>query len=134
MNNKSTIDLIQDCITWLDDHNKSTDLVRISQTIDRLAVLTVSLGHEVSSAYGLMNDLEDTYDIKFAEEFVEAVKDMSAAAAKPYVEAKLGEDRRNFTKAKNGYKRLSVFLERVDKTIESYRQFISVSKLDLKNN
>jgi hypothetical protein len=41
--------------------------------------------------------------------------------------------RKSYTTAKNGYKRLSVYLDRLDRVIESYRQLISVSKLDLKN-
>jgi len=132
--NKDTIDLIQDCINWLDQHNKSTALVPITQTIDRLAVLSVSLGHEVSEAYALMNTLEDSYDISFAEKFSKLTKEgTSAAAAKPMVEAELAHMKRDWTTAKNGYKRLSLFIDRIDRVIESYRQYISVSKLDLKN-
>lgn len=135
MSNKSTIDLIQVCITWLDQNSKSNNLTQISQTIGRLSILSVTLGHEVSNAYALASEMEDNYDIKFAEKFSKLTKEgTSAAAAKPIVEADLAQEKRDWTSAKNGYKKLSTFLERVDRVIEAYRQLISVSKLDLKNN
>lgn|SRR5690606_911583 len=128
------IEQIDACIKWLDNNKRSTNIVEISQTIDRLAVLSVTLGTMVSDAYALMNKLEDDYDIAFASKFTELTKSgISAAAAKPQVEAELAEPKRDWTSAKNGYKKLSVYLDRIDKVIESYRQYISVTKLDLKN-
>jgi Mn-dependent DtxR family transcriptional regulator len=135
MNNKSTIDMIQECITWLDQNSKSNNLVKISQTIGRLSILSVSLGHDVSNAYTLASEFEDNYDIAFAERFSKLTKEgTSAAAAKPIVEAELHKEKRDWTSARNGYKRLSTFMDRVDRVQEAYRQLISVSKLDLKHN
>jgi hypothetical protein len=131
----NTYDQIAKCIKWLDEHKDSTSYIPICQTIDRLAVLSVTVGQEVSESYALQNNLEDDYDIAFAERFSTITKEgTSAAAARYVVEAELGEKKRLYTQAKNGYKKLSVYLERLDRVIESYRQLVSVGKMDLKLN
>lgn len=127
----TTIEQIDACIKWLDKNNKSNNLVEIAQVIDRLAVLSVSLGHDVSGAYALMNDLEDTYKTEYAKAVSES--DQSVAKAEKLAEVSTRNAKKDWTDAKNGYKRLSVYIDRIDKVIESYRQYISVSKLDLKN-
>jgi hypothetical protein len=130
--NKSTIELIQDCIQWLDENKKSTNMVQICQTIDRLAVLTVTVGHDVASAYEVMNTLEDDFKIAYAQ----AVSESNKSVAKAEVEADVStaDLRKNYTQAKNSYKRLQIWLDRIDKVIESYRQLVSVAKMELKNN
>jgi hypothetical protein len=131
MKDKSTIDQIQDCITWLDENKKSNNMIHICQTIDRLAVLTITIGHDVSNAYELMNNLEDEWKIAYAKAISESSE--SVAKAERAADVSTADLRKSYTTAKNGYKRLSVYLDRLDRVIESYRQLISVSKLDLKN-
>lgn len=127
----NTIEQIDKCIKWLNDNDKSNNLVEICKTIDKLSVLSVSVGHEVSEAYALMNELEDIYKLRYAS----AISQSSATSvAKAEFEADelTSEHKSNYTKAKNGYKKLSVYLERIDRVIESYRQLVSVAKMDLK--
>jgi PHD/YefM family antitoxin component YafN of YafNO toxin-antitoxin module len=132
MKNKTTIELIQDCVEWLDENKKATNMVQICQTIDRLAVLTVTVGHDVATAYEAMNTMEDDYKIAFAKAVSESSE--SVAKAERSAEVATADLRRNYTQAKNAYKRLQIWLDRIDRVIESYRQLISVSKLDLKHN
>lgn len=129
------IEDIQKDIHWLGENAKSGNIVAISQVLNHLSVLTVTLGHEVSDAYKLQQELEDDYDIAFAQKFSELTKTgTSAAAAKPVVESELTEAKRNWTQARAGYKRLSTFLDRCDKVLEAFRQSVSVEKMsNLKN-
>jgi hypothetical protein len=112
------------CIKWLDANNKANNLLDIAKTIDRIAVLSVNVGHMVSEAFALQNDLEDEYKGAFAKFIAESTESVAKAEVK--AEAAL--------LPKNGYKKLSVYLDRLDKVIESYRQFVSVSKMDMKNS
>jgi len=127
-----TIEEVDICIKWLGDNVKSQDLVGICRCIDKLSILTVSIGHDVTTAYGLMNDLEDEYKFSFASYVSQS--SLSVAKAELEAEAKFREKRTSYTQAKNGYKKLSTYLDRIDRVIESYRQLVSVSKLDLKHN
>jgi len=129
------IEDIQRDINWLGENAKSGNIGAISQVLNHLAVLTVTLGNEVSDAYKLQQELEDQYDIAFATKFTELTKGgISAAAAKPQVEAELAQERKDWTQAKAGYKRLSTFLDRCDRVLEAFRQSVSVEKMsNLKN-
>lgn len=129
------IDQITKDIEWLGKNAKSSNIGEISQVLNHLAVLTVTLGNQVSDAYALQQELEDEYDIAFATKFTELTKSgISAASAKPQVEAELGERKRDWSQAKAGYKRLSTFLDRCDKVLEAFRQSVSVEKMsNLKN-
>ena len=125
------IEQLDKCIRWLDENNKANNLLEISTVIDRIAVLSVNVGHLVSDAYALMNEFEDTFKVAYAKSVSES--DASVAKAEKAAEVATAEAKRDWTAAKNAYKRLSVYLDRIDRVIESYRQFISVSKLDMKN-
>jgi hypothetical protein len=128
----STIEEVDACIKWLGDNVKSNNLVEICKCIDKLSILTVSVGHDVSTAYGLMNDLEDEYKFSFASHVSQS--SLSVAKSELEAESKFREKKTFYTQAKNGYKKLSTYLDRIDRVIESYRQLVSVSKLDLKHN
>ena len=122
-------------LKWLEERNDSTDIVGLSQGLNRLAILTVRLGEEVTDAYALQSDLEDQYDTKFAKRFSElTATGTSAAAAKVMVEAELALDKGAWTQSKILYKRLNSFLERTDRVLDTFRQYISCQKqADMKN-
>jgi hypothetical protein len=125
-------DLILKDLRWLEERKTSADIVSISQVLNHLAILSVTLGQDVGNAYSLMNELEDTYKQKYAD-FVKNF-DGSVAKAELSAESELKEDKKNWTSAKNGYKKLSTFLDRVDKVLEAFRQSVSVIKnIDLKH-
>lgn len=126
----STIDQVDTCVKWLNENDKSNNLVEICKVIDKVAVLSVSIGHDVSQAYALMNTFEDEYKTAYAKEVSQS--SLSVAKAEFDAEVKTQAIKVNYTQAKNGYKRLSIYLERIDRVIESYRQLVSVAKMDLK--
>ena len=132
-----TIEQINQIINWLNDNNKSSNIVLLTQSLNKLSVLCVTLAQDVSDAYALMNELEDVYDDKYNSRFTEltAGKDkISAAAAKPQVEAELVEDKKNHTSAKGGYKKLSMYLDRVDRVNDSFRQYVAGLRDERKNS
>lgn len=126
-----TIEQIDEVITWLGQNEKSSNLVELCRKIDKLAVLSVSIAHDVSTAYGVMNELEDEYKIAFARG-ISSSRD-SVAKAERHMEAELSEEKKLYTRARNNYKKLDMYLDRIDRVIESYRQLVSVSKMDLKH-
>ncbi len=120
-----TDDIIKS-IDWLESRLKSEDIVSLGIVIDKLAIQSVTLANQVSEAYALMNEAEDDYKHSIAEymnDFVGAKNKAEIAA-----EVKFKDKKEHWTATKNVYKRLDMFLDRVDKIIESHRQRVSVIK------
>lgn len=122
-------------LTYLEGLQNSNDITTIAKALNRMSILTVRLGQEVTDAYQLQSELEDEYDIAYAQRFSElTTTGTSAAAAKPIVEAELAEKRKDWTAAKVGYKKLSGFLDRIDRVLDTFKQSQSVIKAtDLKH-
>lgn len=129
---KETTKQIDDILGWLTANKTSENIVAISQVLDRLSILMVTIGNDAMEAYGLMVELEDAYDKMYAAEFVIVMKEKSAAAAKPIVGDKLSENKRDFSRAKVLYKKLSTYLDRLDKVLECHRSYLSALKQDRK--
>jgi hypothetical protein len=86
----------------------------------------------VTEAYSLQNILEDEYKHSVAE----FRKEYKGGVGKGEIEAEVefADKKRDWTQAKNIYKKLSMKLDRIDKILESHRQSISVVvKTSLKN-
>lgn len=126
-----TIDLIIADLGWLDKNKKANNIADISRVLNHLALLSVTLGEDVCSAYALMNNSEDDYKGAFAESVSSST--VSVAKAEVVAEADLIEKKKAWTQARNIYKRLSTFLDRLDKVLEAHRQSLSIAKLEVKN-
>jgi len=123
---------INDNLRWLDQYVKVDNIVDKGMVLDKLSILCVTLSEQVTEAYSLMNELEDEYKTATAQ----VIKDSEKSVNKAEVEAEVmfADKKRDWTKAKNGYRKLSSYLDRIDKVIESHRQRISVVKaMGLKN-
>lgn len=132
MSNEKLIDLINKQIKWLDDNIKSQDILSVGKVLDKLSILAESFGEVVTDTYALMNELEDSYKHSVAE----FRKNFKGGVARGEIEAEVefAELKRDWTAAKNGYKKLSMKLDRIDKILESHRQSISVMvKTGIKN-
>jgi hypothetical protein len=127
----TTVETIIKDLKWLETNGKANNLGNISQVLNHIALHAVTLGEDVCNAYALMNELEDDYKGDFAKMVSESKE--SVAKAEIRAEAELIEKKKLWTQAKNGYKKLSTFLDRVDRTLESHRQSLSISKLEIKN-
>jgi hypothetical protein len=132
MNNEKLIDLINKQIKWLDDNIKSNDILTVGKVLDKLSILAESFGEVVTEAYSIQNILEDEYKHSVAE----FRKEYKGGVGKGEIEAEVefADKKRDWTQAKNIYKKLSMKLDRIDKILESHRQSISVVvKTSLKN-
>lgn len=126
------ITLIAEQIRWLDENRGSTDIVTVGRVLDKLSILSGSFGDVVTGAYSLMNELEDDYKHSVAG----FRKDFEGGVAKGETEAEVefAQKKRDWTQAKNIYKKLATKLDRIDKILESHRQSISVVvKSQIKN-
>lgn len=124
MNSIELITLIEKQIAWLDANVKSTNAVAVTQVCDKLAILSSNFGDLVTDAYGLMNDLEDDYKLAVST-FKKNFKG-SVARSEVEVDSECDQKRRDWTQAKNGYHKLKIKLERIDKILDSRKQSISV--------
>jgi hypothetical protein len=131
MKQSNYIDLIMNDLAWLDANKQATNIGQISLVLNHLSLLSVNLGEEVCQAYANMNNLEDEYKGAFAD----FVKDFNGSVAKAEIsaESELKGMKKNWTTAKNGYKKLSTFMDRLDRVFDSFRQQLSISKLEIKN-
>lgn len=119
-------------IVWLDKNAKSDNILIISQVINKLQIQAATLANDVTKLYALMNNNEDIYKEALAK-FVTNY-DGSIAKAERAAEAEYAHLKKEWTEAKNLYKRFDVILDRIDKICDSYRQRISVVKqAELKN-
>ena len=120
------LDELNNNVKWLERYVKSDNIVEKGKVLDKISILCLNLSTMVTDAYTLMNDLEDDYKIAVSK----YVKDSEASAAKAEREAEAlyADKKKDWTAAKNGFKKLNVFLERLDKIQESHRQSISVIK------
>lgn len=119
-------------IRWFDQNAESDNLVLLSQNLTRLVAQSATLANEVILAYALMNESEDNYKIA-VDEFVRNFEG-STAAAEPRARAEHAGLKRDWTTAKNLYKRYDIILDRVDKICDAIRQRVSVVKqAEMKN-
>ena len=119
-------DLIFSNLRWLEDNIKSDDIIGKSKVLDKLALLSLNFSEEVSDAYAVMNQLEDEYKIAVAKFMGDY--DGSAAKGEKEAEVTYADMKRDWTTAKNVYRKLNTFLDRVDKVLDAGRQSISVIK------
>jgi hypothetical protein len=125
-------DDIQKSIDWLEQRIKSENIIELGIVLDKLSIQSMYLASQVSDAYELMNQAEDDYKHAVAR----YIKDFPGSRAKADVEAEVAyqDKKEHWTACKSVYKKLQMYLDRVDKIIESHRQRISVIKqTSLKN-
>lgn len=128
-------DVISKGLKFLQGLENSNDISTIAKALNRISILTVRLGEEVTDAYQLQSELEDAYDRASSKRSSELIEGgTSAAAAKQIVALELADMKKDWTAAKVGHKKLSMFLERVDKVMDTFKQSQSVIKaVDLKH-
>lgn len=133
-----TIEQINEITIWLGENNKSTNIVKLSQSLNKLSILTITLSNDVATAYEVMNNLKDEYDSEFAKRFTEVTNNkdekVSAAAAKPLIESQLVDKKKSTTDAQNTYKKMNMYLDRIDRIVDTYKQYISSLKKERENS
>ena len=120
------IDEIERNLKWLRMNVKTDDIVSKVKVLENIALLAVNMSDEVSDVYALMNDLEDDYKTSVAKFVMDY--DGTSAKGERVAEVEFAEKKKNWTQAKNGYKKLNTYLDRIDKQLDAGKQTISVIK------
>lgn len=131
MNTKSAIDQALEIISSLDSYYNSDNVILIGQLCNKLSVISVTIGKEYTKAHKWATELEDNYEFEISK-YVKNGDSVSKAEREAKVE--FFDKKKEVTGAKNVVKSLDVFLRRVDRMLDHYKQYISsIKTTDLKH-
>lgn len=120
------IEDIKKNLDWLNANKQSNNITNIVIVLDAIAIQSATLGELKADAFDLMSDAEDDYKHAVAE-FVSKY-DGTAAKAEREAEVKFKDKKIHWTDAKKLYKRFDIWLERVDKILDSHKQRVAVER------
>lgn len=121
-------------IKKLERMKESNAIVEIGQICNTLSIDSSYFARLVADAYSVMNEAEDEYKMKVSQE-VETLTNsgLPASKAEKMAENKYQDEKKTWTAAKNVYKRYSLYLERIDRILDEFKQYCSsVKMIDLK--
>lgn len=112
----------------------STAIVEIGSICNTLSIDSSYFAKLVADSYAVMNEMEDEYKMQIAEEIERLTSEgLPASRAEKVAENKYKESKKTWTDAKNLYKRYSLYLERIDRILDEFKQYCSSVKMtDLK--
>jgi hypothetical protein len=133
--NKSVIEQILETKEELGALYDTDNIKVINQLCNRLADLTVNLGAQVSDAEKNWSILDDDYEHSLESKKIELIESgVGVGKAESLAKVALYDKKKETTKAKLNYNRLKRFLSRLDKMMESNKQYTStVKSSNLKN-
>jgi hypothetical protein len=127
--NKDTIQQSLEVIKELERMYDSDNIVNIGQLCNRLSILSVGLGKQVSDADKLFNSLKDEYEHLVESKKLELIESgVGVGKAESQAKTEFYEKKKNYRIAEDGYERLKRFLSRVDKVLDSNKQYTSTVK------
>jgi len=121
-------------IKKLERMKESSAIVEIGAICNTLSIDASYFAKLVADAYSIMNEAEDDYKTKISQE-VEALTStgIPASRAEKIAENKYVEEKKTWTQSKNLYKRYSLYLDRIDRILDEFKQYCSSVKMtDLK--
>lgn len=112
----------------------STAIVEIGSICNTLSIDSSYFAKLVADSYSIMNEAEDDYKMKISDEIERLTNEgATASKAEKIAENKFKDDKKTWTEAKNTYKRYSLYLERIDRILDEFKQYCSSVKMtDLK--
>ena len=112
----------------------SSAVVEIGSICNGLSIESSYFAKLVADCYSIMNDAEDDYKLKLAEEIERLTNDgMTASKSSFLAELKYKDEKKTWTESKNLYKRYSLYLDRIDRILDEFKQYCSSVKMtDLK--
>ena len=121
-------------IKKLERLKESSAIVEIGAICNTLSIDSSYFAKLVADAYSVMNEAEDEYKMKISQEVEELTNSgMPASKAEKVAENKYIEEKKTWTQAKNLYKRYSLYLDRIDRILDEFKQYCSSVKMtDLK--
>lgn len=135
MEDKETIKQTLETIEEIGKLYDSDNIVVINQLCNRLSNLSVTVGWLVSSSEKLWRNLDEEYDYELDRKKLELVEAGNGVAkAESMAKVALYQKKKEATEAEVYYNRLKRFLGRIDKVLESNKQYTSTVKTsNLKN-
>ncbi len=129
------ISRIGNAILKLEEVKDSTDVVGIGEICNDLSLASSYFSKIVADSYKLMNEAEDDYKLALAEKIKELTEDGTALSkGERIAEVALKEKKIFWTDTKNTYKRYDMYLDRIDRILDEFRQYCSsVKKVDFKH-
>lgn len=121
-------------IKKLERLKESSAIVEIGAICNTLSIDSSYFAKLVADAYSVMNEAEDEYKIKISQEVeLLTTSGMTASKAEKVAENKYIEEKKTWTQARNLYKRYSLYLDRIDRILDEFKQYCSSVKMtDLK--
>ena len=121
-------------IKKLERLKESSAIVEIGAICNTLSIDSSYFAKLVADAYSVMNEAEDEYKIKISQEVeILTTSGMTASKAEKVAENKYIEEKKTWTQARNLYKRYSLYLDRIDRILDEFKQYCSSVKMtDLK--
>lgn len=128
---------IAQTINALDKLKDSQDVVEIGKQCNDLAIASTFFAKLVSDAYDVANELEDEYKqsvLGATEKFSSAPDSLSFNRAEQKAKLENAQSCKDWTSAKNTYNRYKLRLDRIDRVLDSFKQYSSsVKAIDLKH-
>lgn len=135
--NNEIIARIGNAILRLEEVKDSTDVVGIGEICNDLSLASSYFSKIVADSYKLMNEAEDDYKLALAERIKDltgGVASYALSKAERVAEVELKEKKIFWTDTKSNYKRYDLYLDRIDRILDEFRQYCSsVKKIDFKH-
>lgn len=125
-------DEIQESLITIQELEKLYDtenIILIGQLCNKLSTLSVGIGKQVSDADKLFNHLKDEYEHAVESEKLKLIESgVGVGKAESAAKVANTQKRKNYRQAEDGYERLKRFMGRVDKVLDSFKQYCSTVK------
>ena len=129
LENKDVIQEALKTIQELDRLYDSNNPIVVNQHCNRLSNLSVNVGKLTSDAEKLLDELEAEYDNAVEKKKLELIESgVGVGKAESMAKVELFNKKKDSLLAKDGYKRLDRFLKRIDKVLDSNKQYCATLK------
>jgi hypothetical protein len=128
-NKKDEIQEALKTIQELDRLYDSDNIKEVGKLCNKLSILSVGIGKQVSDADKLFNQLKDEYEYQVESSKLKLIEEgVGVGKAESQAKVQANEKKKEYRIAEDGYERLKRFLSRVDKVLDSFKQQNSTIK------
>lgn len=126
---KDTIQESLKTINELDELYDTDNIILIGQLCNKLSNLSVNIGKQVSDADKLFKSLKDEYENLVETKKLELIESgVGVGKAESIASTEYYGKKKDYRIAEDGYERLKRFLGRIDKVLDSNKQYASTVK------
>lgn len=121
-------------IKQLEDLKDSNDIVGIGSLCNDLALASSYFAKLVADAYEVANECEDEYKQSVSATTENLTSSLAFNRAEAKAEIENSDKKKDWTKAKAVYNRYKLYLDRIDRVLDTFKQYTSsVKMIDLKH-